>query len=71
KPEFFQLKTGAAGDMLQKFVNYRVRAALLLEAGAPALSARFRELMGEANKGMQYRFFTERDAAEKWLMDGR
>lgn len=71
KPEFFQLKTGAAGDMLQKFVNYRVRAALLLEAGAPALSARFRELMGEANKGQQYRFFTERDAAEKWLLEGQ
>ena len=71
KPEFFQLKTGAAGDMLQKFVNYRVRTALLLEEGAPALSARFRELMGEANKGSQYRFFTQRDAAEKWLLDGR
>lgn len=71
KPEFFQLKTRAAGDMLQKFVNYRVSAAILLEEGAPALSARFRELMGEANKGSQYRFFTERDAAQNWLLDGR
>ncbi len=71
KPEFFQLKTGAAGDMLQKFVNYRVRTALLLDAGASALPARFRELMGEANKGSQYRFFTERDAAQNWLVNGR
>ncbi len=28
-PEFFYLKTGVAGDMLQKFVNYSMRTAIV------------------------------------------
>lgn len=65
-PAFYDLKTGFAGEVLQKLANYGCRLAI---AGsfAAVRSERFRELMREANKGQQIRFAdTEQDAAA-WL----
>lgn len=67
--DFFQLKTGVAGEILQKLVNYRIRAALVLKDFS-RLSVRFKELVSEANKSSQYRFFDNRADAELWLMKG-
>lgn len=42
---FFQLRSGVAGAVLQKFINYRLRVALLGDitlAGAKQRAARFR-----------------------------
>jgi predicted metal-dependent hydrolase len=36
-PEFFDLRTGLAGGAMQKFVNYRVRVAIVV----PSSRARF------------------------------
>jgi Domain of unknown function (DUF4180) len=49
---FFQLKTGVAGDLIQKFVNYRLRLAIIGDVAAYAeQSAALRALISESNRG--------------------
>ena len=62
-PEFFALCTGVAGEVLQKFVNYRLRLAVVGDiAGHVAASTALRDLVREANRGRQAWFVA--DAAE-------
>jgi hypothetical protein len=65
--DFYQLRTGLAGDILQKFSTYRIRAAAVL---TPELvgQGRFREMVLEANRGSQFRVFYDRPSAEHWLL---
>jgi PadR family transcriptional regulator, regulatory protein AphA len=65
-PEFFDLKTNLAGAVLQKFANYRLRGAAIISLDR-LKSERFKELIFECNRGNLFRFFENRDAAEKWL----
>jgi hypothetical protein len=65
--DFFRLKTGVAGAVLQKLVNYSVKTAIVLPENAQ-LGPRFKELVSETKKGGPYRFFKDRDKAEKWLL---
>jgi hypothetical protein len=54
-PAFFDLKTGIAGDVLQKFSNYRVRLAIVGEFSKyPGTS--IRDFIYESNKGMLVNF---------------
>ena len=47
--EFFDLKTGVAGEILQKFSNYRVRLAIVGDfSNIPSLS--LRDFIFESNK---------------------
>lgn len=63
---FFDLRTGVAGDVVQKLVNYGVRmAAVVPDLGAHP--ERFREFAREANEGQQFRFFATRGEAIDWL----
>jgi PadR family transcriptional regulator, regulatory protein AphA len=64
--DFYQLRTGLAGAVLQKFANYRIRAAAVL---TPEFvnQGRFREMVMEANRGNQFRVFYDRESAEAWL----
>ncbi|WP_048796990.1 DUF4180 domain-containing protein, partial [Serratia sp. 506_PEND] len=54
---FFQLKSGIAGAVLQKFINYRLRVALLGDI-TPwlAQSNALQDLVREANRGEQVWF---------------
>ena len=65
---FFNLRTGLAGSILQKFANYHIRAAWVL---TPELvnQGRFREMALESNRGNQFRFFYDRVQAEQWLAE--
>lgn len=67
-PAFFDLKTGLAGAVLQKFVNYALQVAVVLDPDAD-LSARFRELIHDHRRSRHLRFFTDRASAEVWLTD--
>ena len=49
-PEFFDLKTGIAGEILQKFSTYRVRLAIVGDF-AKYTSKSLRDFMYESNKG--------------------
>jgi len=64
--EFFDLKTRAAGGIIQKFVNYRIKTVAVVPENT--LGARFREWAGESNRGSQFGVFSEREDAEAWLL---
>jgi hypothetical protein len=63
---FFDLRTGLAGELVQKLVNYHVRMAAVVPDLAMQ-SPRFRELAREADAGRQFRFFATRQQAIDWL----
>jgi PadR family transcriptional regulator AphA len=63
---FFDLRTGVAGEVAQKLVNYGLRMAAVV----PDLAAhgpRFQEFAAEANRGARFRFFASRPEALRWL----
>lgn len=66
--DFFELKTGLAGAVLQKFVNYGIKTAAVIP---PEISqqGRFREMALETNRGQHFRIFSEASAAEAWLIE--
>lgn len=66
--DFFKLKTGIAGMILQKFVNYRVKTAIVL-TGDAKITGKFKELMAESNKRKDYRIFKNPAEAENWLLE--
>jgi uncharacterized protein DUF4180 len=64
--EFFDLRTGLAGELFQKLVNYRARAAIVVP-DPRVHGERFAELAYEHRTHPVVRFFaSEREAAE-WL----
>ncbi len=65
-PAFFELQTRFAGEFIQKLVNYRFHIAGVFEEDE-ALSERFREYVGEARRGRQFRSFTLENEAIAWL----
>jgi len=64
--DFYNLRTGLAGEVLQKLATYFIRAAFVLP-GDFIKPVRFSELVYELNKGMQFRFFCSQSAALNWL----
>lgn len=54
-PEFFDLKTKIAGDILQKFSNYRVRLAIIGDFNKYE-SKSFKDFVFESNKTGQIYF---------------
>jgi hypothetical protein len=65
--DFFKLKTGIAGNMLQKFINYRIKTAAIIP-DAMVHKGKFKEMVSEANKGNHFRVFDNIEAAEIWLL---
>lgn len=68
-PEFFDLRTGLAGEAFQKFTNYELRVALVL-SDYSAYGQRFSELAYEHSTHPLIRFFNSADAARVWLSRG-
>lgn len=64
--EFFRLRTGLAGAILQKFVNYHLRVAAVLPHVLSS-QGRFGEMVGESNRGSHFRVFEDRSGALDWL----
>lgn len=65
-PAFFDLKSGLAGEFLQKFTNYRVRVAIVLpDPGAHG--PRWKELAHEHRAHGLIRFVPTRGDADAWL----
>ena len=56
-PEFFDLKTGLAGAVLQKLTNYQVHVVILGDISARiAASNALRDFVRECNRGGNIRF---------------
>lgn len=64
--EFFDLKSGIAGEYLQKLSNYGVKAAFVIE-NEHLNHPRFREMVGEANRQGLIAYFTDSVEAGSWL----
>ena len=64
---FFDLKSGEAGEMLQKLRNYRVGLAVVGGLAEAAASQRFSEMMIEENRQRWFHMFATSDAAVGWL----
>jgi hypothetical protein len=55
--DFFQLETGLAGQVIQKFVTYRRRLVILGDISLyVTLSRAFKDFVYEANRGNQFWF---------------
>ena len=65
---FFRLKTGVAGAMLQKFVTYQFRVAILGDISEHLKeSSALRDFVYECNRGSQLWFLANRDELGKRL----
>lgn len=61
--DFFRLESRVAGEMIQKFVNYRVRLAIVGDLSAPlARSGALRDFVHESNKGRHVWFVEDMQA---------
>lgn len=65
-PDFFDLRTGLAGEVLQKFTNYRARLAIVV-VDDTAYGSRFSELVYEHRTHRSVRFFATEQLARQWL----
>lgn len=66
--EFFNLKTGLAGLALQKFINYNIKVAVVIEDRSK-INDRFAELILELNKRNDFRVFESNEDAEDFILN--
>lgn len=67
-PDFFDLKTKIAGEILQKFSNYRVRLAIVGDF-SKYQSKSIKEFIFESNKGKQVGFVNSVEMALEKFSD--
>lgn len=65
--DFFNLRTGVAGRMMQKFINYGVKTAVVIP-DTSVNKGRFKEMVTESNRSNQFGVFESREDAESWLI---
>jgi hypothetical protein len=68
-PNFFDLSSGEAGEILQKFRTYGIR--LVVVASAAQFTRRFAELMSEENRANDFHVAATADEARDWLVNYR
>jgi PadR family transcriptional regulator AphA len=64
--DFFDLSSGLAGELLHRLSVYQMRMAAVV-SDLTVHSLHFQAFVREANKGDQYRFFSTRQQATRWL----
>lgn len=64
--DFFKLASGLAGEILQKFVNYRVKLAIVSSFEKYG-SKNFKSFLYECNKGNQFFFAADIEEAKQKL----
>jgi hypothetical protein len=71
-PEFFRLRTGMAGAIVQKFVNYRTKLAVVGDVTAQIVASdAFRDWTREANRGRDIWFVIDLAELEQRLTTAR
>jgi hypothetical protein len=66
--DFFELSSGLAGSIAQKFVNYRMRLAVLGDISArTAASKPLQDFVRETNRGRQLWFLADLDELDQRL----
>jgi hypothetical protein len=70
--DFFRLSTRLAGEVLQKFVNYKLRVAIVGDMSRwTAQSRPLRDFVSESNRGRSVWFVTDLDELERRLAEAR
>jgi hypothetical protein len=64
---FFDLRSGDAGVILQKFRQYRIRLVVVAAPNGPPLSPHFHELLIDERRGNDFALVPDRVAAVAWL----
>ncbi len=67
-PEFFKLSTGLAGEILQKYVNYKMKLAIVGDF-SKYQSKSFNAFLIECNRGNQFFFVDSVDKATELLIE--
>ncbi|HEY6305880.1 MAG TPA: DUF4180 domain-containing protein [Candidatus Angelobacter sp.] len=63
EPEFFHLRSGLAGEFIQKIVNYGLKLAVIGDISEPtAESSAFRDFVSESNRSGSVFFLPDFDA---------
>jgi DNA-binding PadR family transcriptional regulator len=65
--DFFKLRTKVAGNIIQKFINYSIKAAAIIPQETIE-KGRFKEMALETNKGNHFRLYKSKEEAENWLL---
>ncbi|HBZ6548199.1 TPA: DUF4180 domain-containing protein [Clostridium perfringens] len=65
--EFINLKSGLAGIALQKFINYHIKASIIINKDK--IEGRFKELVYELNKSNNFKVFDNIIDAENWILN--
>lgn len=66
---FFDLSTGEAGAILQKFRNYHIKVAVVIPQDRLQRSSKyFQDMAREESRGNDFRVFDDRASAEVWLI---
>jgi hypothetical protein len=69
--DFFRLKTGIAGEILQRFVTYQLRLAIVGDISRYLDESRaLRDFVYECNQGVQVWFFPDLESVAKRLSQG-
>ena len=68
--EFFILSTGIAGEILQKFINYQVKAAFYGDYSTYT-SKPLRDFIYESNKGKDFFFVPTKEEAIRKLLEAK
>jgi hypothetical protein len=63
---FFDISSGVAGETLQKFANYRIKAAIVMDKDIKT-STLFSQMAGEINRSVGVRFCGNEHEALAWL----
>ena len=67
--DFLRLSSGLAGEVLQKFVNYRLKIAILGDiSAATAASGPLRDFVTESNRGASVWFAPDRPTLEALIL---
>jgi hypothetical protein len=70
--EFFELRSGLAGAITQKFVNYRMKLAVVGDISEQvAQSTSLADWVRESNRGRELWFVPDLDALTDRLQDGQ
>lgn len=64
--DFFRLRTGVAGGVLQKLQQYAIKTAVVMTE--ERAKGKFVDFLAETNRGNTFRSFIDEEAALDWLI---
>lgn len=65
--EFIDLKSGLAGIVLQKFMNYHIKVSAIIDKNK--IEGRFKELVYELNISSNFKVFNNNIDSENWILN--